>query len=262
MASRSRSTKKTAPAKGAGAAQKVMDDIAANSPDMTSTPSEPDEERETKEHPASPAAPKTPPDIEPTAAELAEVAKLKESVDSPETQAAVAAARTQDAAPRTAPKSGRWWGVAQTEDGDEMITEEPYSQMDGAIAGAKATLESKGGDLFAGVEASDRDEALGIYTALDQNERVKLAGSGIAKPVAVATRSSLFETRTVPVEHAFVIVSPTGIVHASEDCRFTKGKEMARTDDPDGSLLIDAIARQMHCVYCSVTQAAPAAATV
>lgn len=241
MASKTRSSRTTstrkAPAKGAGAAEKVMADIAANSPDL-----------------------KTPPDIVPTEAELAEVAKLKESHDSEETRAAVADARTKEAAPRTAPKTGRWWGVAQTEDGDEMVTEEPYGQLQMAVAGAKATLEGKGGDLFAAVEAGDRDEALAIYTALDQDARVKLAGDGIAKPVAVATRSSLFETRTVPVEHAFVIVSPTGIVHASEDCRFTKGKGIARTDDPDGSLLVDAIARQMHCVYCSVTQAAPAPA--
>lgn len=215
-------------------------------------------------------------DLEPTPEELAEAAALKEVPASDEAKQAAVDARLESAPPRTAPATGSWYVCAQDKDGNAMVSEDPYSNAEAARAAVK-TLPGRVQRNPVAVQAADRDAALAAYEALEDPSAVEQISTAL--PVQ---RASLLVTRTVPVEHTELLVSPTGLAHVSPDCRFVKGKDgVVRVPDADGELLTFMIEKGQgatwygeekegedtptvkmtgHCAYCAAKQPEPVSA--
>lgn len=197
--------------------------------------------------------------IEPTDEEMAEVAEMKRVLDDPE---AIAKA-LEPKAPRSAPKTGTWYGCATDEAGDTMVTEEAYSTPDLARAGAVALLPNSPKSVIA-VQGKSRDAALDVYDALSESDRASMEGASIA--AAASERGSLLEVRTEPVRSQQYLVSSSGMLHSSPECRFIKDKVVAATIEGRPGAIDDVMAGKTvvaddekkrvvaYCVYCSAAK--------
>lgn len=209
----------------------------------------------------------------PTEAELAEAAELKATIESGDGDAAARAAAPAAKAPRPAEKTGAWYGTAQDAEGNSMVTAKPFSNADLARQAAEINLPNKPARIVA-VEAASADEALTIYEAL-------LEGAGaegklpeqVSKPKPPpGPRVSLVESRKVPVAAEVFLVSATGMLHASPECRFIAGKDSVTLHGrPDAvadvmrgeTFLADDNRRKvtLYCVYCAATTESSIVAT-
>lgn len=210
----------------------------------------------------------------PTDEEIAETA----AIDSTPTEAETAEARTPvPAAPRSAPKTGTWWGCAldSTDDHEAMITEEPYGSIDFARRAAMLLPNSPMEETVVAIQGTDRNAALQSYLALGDVQRVETDAVHAAREATV--RTSLIEIRKQPVEADQLYLSPTGLAHASLDCRFVKNPDAFHVipSEVDGEKVLaglvhgeefdfevkvsDDKTKKVHaktyCLFCSVTKA-------
>lgn len=199
-------------------------------------------------------------DFEPTEAELAEAAAVRDRIDSGQVEAAVAARSAQPAPPRAAPRTGRWYGCVADSAGDAMVTEHPYSDPELARRAALETLPN-GPDVatLVAVQAPSRDAALDVYEAIEEVVEVDVVPQAVS---LAGPRVGLLARRTKPVAVQELLVGGTGLVHASEQCRFVVGREVTRV--PAGDLLARMVAGEVvamggatysdYCGYCAVTE--------
>lgn len=159
----------------------------------------------------------------PTEAELQEVASLRAVLEDPE-----AMSRARE--PRTAPKTGTWYGCALDKDGEVMVTESAYSGPELAREGATATLPNQPHTVVA-VQARSRDAALVTFDGLAPDQREALVGAEIAmaRNYSGAAATPMLERRHYPVRSDVYWVTRTGTLHAKQECHFLRRSPAAGT---------------------------------